>query len=658
MKTQLLILNLFILTILAQFSFSQSENIQNCYKRHHFSNKQLKSNSLSLSQIAETEKYDVYFYGLDIAMNNLVTDIAGTGMIYGTAKVTLDSVLFELFNTFNITDIRLNGVTSNFSRNGSAIKVPVNLLAGQNFEIEIDYDGTPPNAATNPLGGSGMTNATSGSWGNQVTFSLSEPFSAYEWWPCKQSLNDKADSCSIKITVPSTCKAGSNGVLENVVDIGNGTTRYEWIHRHAIDYYLISVAVAEYIEYNVYANPTGANSPVLIQNFIYNNPQTLPTFQSDINETINFMELFANLYGPYPFDDEKYGHCMAPLGGGMEHQTMTTQGWFNKGLTSHELAHQWWGDNVTCASWADIWVNEGFATYSSYLMLENLYPNETTADMLSKHNNIKSSPGGSVWCLDSLNESRIFSGRLSYDKGAAILHTFRFLVNDDQVFFSTLKQIQTDFADSTIHGIVVRDYLSAASGVDLTNAFNEWYFGEGFPTYAARWNTVGNNFLLELNQTTSSSTPLFTNDIEIRIARQGLSDTIIRLPVSSISQQYTIPNLGNVTQMTQIDPNNWIINNQGPIIHDPSFTVVGLNDIANQVDYTISPNPSKGLYTIQTQLNDLNNIKVYDLNGRIVTEFEFNNSTLLDISKEENGYYIVQIIRKDGTKIIQTIIKQ
>ncbi|MCH2231983.1 MAG: hypothetical protein MK105_16730 [Crocinitomicaceae bacterium] len=221
----------------------------------------------------------------------------------------------------------------------------------------MDYDGIPPNGATNPLGGAGMTNGSSPSWGNQVTWSLSEPFSAYEWWPCKQSLTDKADSVGIKITVPSTCKAGSNGVLENVVDLGNSLTRYEWKHRHPIDYYLVSVAVAQYVEYNVYANPTGAASPILIQNYIYDNPATLNNFQNDIDETVDFMELFAELYGPYPFEDEKYGHCMAPLSGGMEHQTMTTQGWFAKSLTAHELGHQWWGNNVTCASWADIWVN-------------------------------------------------------------------------------------------------------------------------------------------------------------------------------------------------------------------------------------------------------------------------------------------------------------
>ncbi|HIP32279.1 MAG TPA: T9SS type A sorting domain-containing protein [Crocinitomicaceae bacterium] len=648
------------LILVTSISYSQVENEQSdqCRNRDKSGMFQVKSNSLNIPQIAETEKYDVHFYAIDIAMNNLVTDVAGNVEIHGTAVQNLDSVLFELFATMTITDIRLNGATTNFSRNGSAVKVPVNITTGQPFVLSIDYNGTPPTGATNPLGGSGMSNATSGSWGNQATWSLSESFAAYEWWPCKQSLTDKADSCSVKITVPSICKAGSNGILENVVDLGNGTTRYEWMHKHPIDYYLISVAVAQYVEYNVYANPVGAPGQVLIQNFIYDNPQTLINFQNDIDETVDFMELFANLYGPYPFDDEKYGHCMVPLGGGMEHQTMTTQGWFTKGLTSHELGHQWWGDNVTCASWADIWVNEGFATYSAYLMLENLYPGEDITDMENKHTNIKSNPSGSVWCLDSLNEGRIFSGRLSYDKGAAIIHTFRFLMNDDVAFFQALKNIQNDFSGGTAFGIDIRDYFVTASGVDLTAAFNEWYFGEGYPTYSAKWNQVGTDLHLEVSHTTSSTTPLFTNDLELKFSRSGLADTTIRIAINSNTQQVVIPGLQNVTNLTQIDPNNWVINNNGTIQNDASLNVAGIGELSISDTYTISPNPSNGHFSISSSENTNNTIEIRDLKGRLIYESNFSSKTTIDISQEQSGYYILFITNNNGDRRIKTIIKE
>ena len=237
-------MKLFSFCLMISFTFyglAQKENHPYCSKRDAYSSHQLKSNSLSVSQISETEKYDVHFYQLDLSMTNQVTTLSGEVEIHAVAIEQIDSALFELFSTMTISQVKVNGITVTYSRNGSAVKAPVNVQPGQSFIISIVYNGTPPTAATNPLGGAGISNATSPTWGNKVTWSLSEPFSAYEWWPCKQSLTDKADSCAVNITVPSNCKAGSNGVLENVVDLGNGNTRYEWKHRHAIDYYLISV---------------------------------------------------------------------------------------------------------------------------------------------------------------------------------------------------------------------------------------------------------------------------------------------------------------------------------------------------------------------------------------------------------------------------------
>ncbi len=640
----------------ATLLFSQTTK-HYCAKRDAFSSNQVKSNSLNIAQIVETERYDVHFYALDIEMNNLSTNVAGTGEIHGTANVTLDSVLFELFNSLTISQIRLNGIPTVFSRNNSAVKVPVNITAGQSFRIAIDYAGTPPNGVSNPLGGSGMTNASSPSWGNRVTWSLSESFAAYEWWPCKQSLKDKADSVSIKITVPNACKAGSNGILENVINLGNGKSRYEWMHRHSIDYYLISVAVAEYVEYNVYANPVGSTGPVLIQNFIYNNPGTLPNFQNDIDETVDFIELFADLYGPYPFQDEKYGHCMAPLSGGMEHQTMTTQGYFTRGLTSHELGHQWWGDNVTCDSWADIWVNEGFASYSEQLMLEYLYPGDEIGNMNDIHNNVKSQPNGSVWVEDSLNEGRIFSGRLTYDKGAAIIHTFRFMMNDDIAFFQALKNIQTDFKNGVANGLDIRDYFQAASGVNFDDAFNEWYYGEGFPTYSARWNVDGSDLLLKVTHTTSSSTPTFTNPLELRFTRSGAADTVIRVDINNNTNYYTIPNMSNVLSFAAIDPNNWIINNSGSIIRDQTM-LAGIDELntANAI-YSVFPNPSNGEFNIKSTELGNNHLIIVDTRGRQISEMDFQKDGTFDVSKEKSGNYILQITNDKGEKRIKTIVK-
>jgi aminopeptidase N len=578
--------------------------------------------------------------------------------IHAHARQNMDSALFELFNTLTITDIRVNGNQVVYSRSGSKVRVPVNAIQGQAFTIAVDYNGTPPTAATNPLGGAGMSNDDSPSWGNQVTWSLSQPFSAYEWWPCKQSLSDKADSCAVKITVPSACKAGSNGVLENVVDLGNGTSRYEWKHRHPIDYYLISVSIAEYVDYSIFANPVGSPNPVLIQNFIYDNPGTLPNFQADIDETVDFMELYADQFGPYPFADEKYGHCMAPFSGGMEHQTMTTQGFFNKTLTAHELAHQWWGDHVTCASWADIWVNEGFASYSEYLMIEALYPAERAQFMLDVHANVMTQPGGSVYVLDSLNESRLFSGRLSYDKGSSIVHTLRFMLNDDNLFFQGLKNYQSTFADSVAKGLDVKNTMEAISGLNLNAFFDEWYFGEGYPTYSARWNSVGNDLNLEITHTASmpAVTPTFTNPLELRFSRLGAADTIVRFPIGSNLEQYLVQGIGTVTNIVLFDPNNWVINKTGTKVNDPNF-FVGMEELSNPLDFSVYPNPAMEEAIIRVDENlSFDEIFVLDVSGRILDTFP-NSFTQLSLSGMPDGTYQIGLVKNGSIVASKRFIK-
>lgn len=648
----------FLIFIISLSLFAQKEEFSCSHIKSK--NRMLKSNTLSVEQIAETERYDVHFYLLDLTMTNLSTDLSGTVEIHGTARENLDSVWFELFETFTISEIKLDGNAITYNRNLSAIKVPVNLLENDSFIISVTYNGTPPDASTNPLGGSGMTNDNSPSWGNQVTWSLSEPFSAFEWFPCKQSLTDKADSVFVNITVPSTCKAGSNGVLVQEIDLGNGTTKFMWEHRHPIDYYLISVAVAEYVDYTVFANPIGAPNPIPVQNFIYNNPETLPNFQADIDETVDFIEYFSGIFGLYPFHDEKYGHCMAPLGGGMEHQTMTTQGFFNNTLTAHELAHQWWGDHVTCKSWADIWVNEGFASYSEYLMLAEMYPGDEITDMDDRHQNIMSELGGSIWVEDSLDGGRIFDGRLTYDKGAAFIHTLRYIMNNDAQFFQSLQNYQSDFAFSTALGVDVQQVMENVSGLNLSTAFEQWYFGEGFPTYSAKWNVVGNNLYVNITQTTSmpSITPLFTNDLDLRFQRTGMSDTIIRFQIQSANENYTVEGLNTITNLNAIDPKNWIINNVGSIQHDLSLGTAGLEEIEEHNSVSIYPNPSSDVVEIVSNKIEIYTVKIIDPTGKLCFLRKVKAGEKINVAEFQSGLYLFQIESENGEQVTRKILRR
>jgi aminopeptidase N len=639
---------IFIYLFLLSFSLFAQETTGSCATRKASKPLQQKSASLTVAEIAQTEYYDVHYYDLDLNMNNVSTSLSGSVEIHAKAKIDLDSALFELFESLVISEIKVNNIPVGYTRISNKVRVPVNANTNDNFVIHVSYAGTPPTAQTNPLGGSGLTAGSSPSWGNKVVWSLSEPFSAYEWFAVKQSLTDKADSCAVAITVPDTCKAGSNGILEAVVPLGNGFTRYEWKHRHPIAYYLISVAVAKYVDYSIYANPAGSAAPVLIQNYIYDNPQTLPNFIDEINETADFIELYANQFGPYPFADEKYGHCMAPIGGGMEHQTMTTQGFFEKTLTAHELAHQWWGNNVTCASWCDIWLNEGFASYAEYLMLAALYPGEQNNHMTQVHQSVMQQPGGSVWVLDSLNEARIFNGRLSYDKGAGIIHTLRYIINNDNLFFAALQDFQNTFADSTATGLDFKNHVATYCNIDLDAFFEQWYFGEGYPTYQVKYNQVGPDLYIEIGHTSSmpTVTPTFTNPISLRLLRQGQADTIIRFSISNNTELFTLPNFGTLVGTIGIDPGNWVINGNGGVSMDPTlgFTVITASPLQNIV---LFPNPSSDFIEICEQKEPLN-YELYAANGKQMQIGTLAPGQKIDVRTLKKGSYILRLSDQNG----------
>lgn len=647
----------FTVLILSGINLGFAQKTHPCSGVKSHQNTHEKSATLTVAQIAQTQKYDVNYYKLDLNVERTSTDISGTVTMQASViEATLDSVLFELYPSLNITEIRLNGTPTAFTRNNTAVTVPVNLASGNQFSIETDYGGTPPTQQTNPLGGSGITNDSSPSWGNQVTWTLSESFVAYEWFPCKQYLRDKIDSVDIYITTDTSNLAGSNGVLKQIVDLGNGKHRFEWESRYPIDYYLISVAVADYIDYSYYAFPSNLpNDSILIQNYIYDAPGYLQYFQSDILQTGDFIEYFSEIYGLYPFWEEKYGHCIAPLSGGMEHQTMTTQGYFERSLTVHEMGHQWFGDMVTCASWADIWVNEGFASYTEYLMYEHFYPGLADGDMQNRHDNVLSAPDGSVWCEDSLNSGRIFDGRLTYDKGGAIIHTLRSIVNDDTLFFQGFRDYLNTHQFSSATGLDFEQSMETTTGMNLSNFFQEWYFGEGYPTYSATWNQIGNQLIVNLTQTASmpTVTPLFTTPVEIKIARV-IGDTVFRMNVNAASESIQIPVGGNVGAII-IDPNNFIINKVGSVVKDESL---GLTDyIASSEDVKIYPNPTDGPINIEMPHIGNYDITIINAAGKVVQKTSLKNSAFGSFNLETAGYYMIQVKEKSGDFIRRKVVR-
>jgi aminopeptidase N len=597
--------------------------------------------------------YDVHFYFLDISLENTSTYISGSVTINSTVvAASLDTFAVELIDTLRVDSVFINGVRKTFIHNNDHIFIPLSvpIALGTQFSAQIFYHGDPHVSGSFF---SGISNASSPSWGNQVTWTLSQPFNASQWWPCKQVLTDKADSSWVFITTTNPNKAGSNGLLKAVVAVPPNKTRYEWKGSYPIDFYLISAAVAHYVDYSIYAHPAGTPDSLLVQNYVYDNPSTLPYFKTLIDQTTDFIELYSNLMGIYPFMKEKYGHCMAPLSGGMEHQTMTTLGYFDYYIDCHELAHMWFGDNVTCATWSDIWINEGFASYGEYLVAQYLKSyNEAQSNMLAVHNNVMSASDGSVYVppAQTNDENRIFDSRLSYDKGSAIIHMIRFEMQNDTLFFNTLKTFQNDFRDSTATGLDFRNTAQAVSGVNLTDFFNQWYFGEGYPTYHVTWNQSNNMLNFTATQTVSSLvTPLFKMLMEYKINYTG-GDTLIRVYQTTKVSTFSIPFTKHVTGMV-VDPNNWVVDG-------PASVVASVEDFNNPMFFTFTPNPCTDhldIYFPDTFTGEAM-VSVRDLQGRKLMTEKVSASTSLNTSALTPGIYMI-ITEGAGERVVKKFAK-
>lgn len=600
----------------------------------------LKEWSCLQAKNADLNLYDITYHKLDLSVTNTSTFIEGK--VTTRAIVTasqMDLFVFELHPSLTVDSVKVNGVNCAVSMNGNYRECTLSGSLPQSafFTAEIWYHGTPTATGTSAIG-EGISNGQSPSWGNRVMWTLSQPYSAYEWWPCKQNLADKIDSLDVWLTVGDSLKAGSNGMLTHITPLPGNKLRFEWKHRYPIDYYLISMAVAKYVEYNFYAYPQGNADSVLIQNFIYDNPATLAQFQGQINLTKNFMEAFATVWGPYPFENEKYGHCMAPFGGGMEHQTMTSQGSFNFTLTAHELAHQWFGNKVTCGSWKDIWLNEGFASYGEYLAYELVSPSQAADRMNTFHQSALEQPGGSVFVNDTSDVSRIFSSRLTYRKGATLVHMIRFLVNNDALFFQGMRNYLQQFAYGTATATDFKNVMETTSGVDLTDFFNEYYYGEGYPIFSLRYKKSSNGRVyLKLMQTTSMPgvTPLFHIPVEIRLLGAG-TDTTVRLLSDAPEIFFDFAYSGNVTS-AQIDPDQWVLNQNGSILPDNTLEM----ETADGKEILLFPNPTDNLLRI-TGIPAGTKFEIADSQGKIVQSGIWDAEGTISVNSLSKGNYLLQ----------------
>jgi aminopeptidase N len=586
-----------------------------------------------------TQNYDITYHELRFSVdpNNTIPFINGIVKTTFTALSNMNTVTFDMATALVVSSVSMNSTNLTFSQSNYELNItlPTTVTTGNSATLEITYAGSPPQAE------GAFTRGTHS--GTPIIFTLSEPFGARDWWPCKQDLNDKIDSFDIYISCPDAFIGVSNGLLQSSVTSGGITTRH-FRHNYPIPAYLISLNVTNYAPYNIQAGLGTVDSPFFpINNYLYPESNTAST-RTAIDVTTPIMNVFEEKFGPYPYRNEQYGHVQFGWGGGMEHATMSSMGGWSRSLIAHELGHQWFGNKVTCGTWKDIWLNEGITEYTAGIMVEELDgPSSFVTWKIGKINNITSQTSGAVYLTDTeaLDVGRIFSGRLSYNKGAMVTHMLRWKMGD-MAFFQALRNYlnDTNLAYAYAQTNDLKGHLEAVHGSSLSEFFNDWLYMQGYPTYTiAAQNWGAGQLKITVSQTQShSSVSYFEMPLEIRLTSAGGVNYDVVVENTFNNQEFIVAVPFLVDAVT-FDPNKHIVSKNN---------VITLANESFELEPTISvyPNPAnEELHIMMPTTIHLEKVEIYNMLGQLVaTHFSPN----FKINALVSGIHVLKMITSEG----------
>ena len=599
------------------------------------------------------DNYDIKHLKFNLHVTD--TSVYVWGDVSTTAQVmtlSMSSYIFELDTLMVIDSAKINGTLRPVTNVGfvRTMTLPSSLSSGAFFTAQIFYHGVPP------AGGgffNGLTHDVSPG-GTQMIYTVSDPWVALDWWPTKQSVTDKIDSVDMYVTVPRGVVDGSNGVLVSVdTSSAPGYSKYHWQTHYPITYYLISIAVARFAEDKHYMHFTGSTDSMLIQNFFIDtatfNPAYKPNFDS-IDQIINY---YGTIFGRYPFWQEKYGVCYTTLPGGMEHQTMTTIGVPNTYVIAHELCHQWFGDNVSYADWGDVWLSEGFATFSEQLFYTQFWgPAAGRSHRASLLGSALSQPCGELFVTDTTTSTTLFYQPTVYNKGQGVVTMLRYLAPTDSLFFLALQNYQSTYRLSNAKTADMQAIFEGVYGFPLDTFFHEWIYGKGYPIYKITWNQSGSNVFVKLVQTRSCASydTTFSTALELQL-HGATADTIIKIYNNADTQIYAFtwaPTMSTV----YLNPDIWTIcKSIGLATQDPTL---GVGNVM-QHKVSILPNPSKNYWEVE-QLNENTSLRLTDMSGRVLWQGKsVKGKTVIPASQLPAGDYLLKIgdNNRDSIKLVR-----
>jgi aminopeptidase N len=540
-----------------------------------------------------------------------------------------------------VSSVKINNISLAYTQNTNEliITLPATQLTGTQATVEVVYSGAPPQN-----GFFAFTSTTHGTSNTPVIYTLSEPYGARDWWPCKQDLNDKINNIDVYITAPSQYVSVSNGVEPEAPVINGNLKTTHFRHNYPIPAYLICMAVTNYSIINQTGGAAPNEYPII--NYIYPESDTT-SVRAQLLQTPLILNYLSALLENYPFANEKYGHAQFGWGGGMEHTTVSFMQNFSRGLIAHEMAHQWFGDKITCGTWKDIWLNEGFATYLAAIIIENFDgPAAFVTEKANMIGNITSSAGGALYLTDAeaLSVNRIFDYRLTYNKAAMFLHMLRFKLGDS-VFFQGLRNYLADSNLAFKYAVTtdLKSHLEAVYRSSLTEFFNDWVYNQGYPIYSISvQNTTAGQVQITVNQTTSHpSVAFFEMPVPVRLlgANGQTFDVVVNNTVNGEQFNTSVP--FTVTGV-QFDPTKNIISRM-------SMATLDNADFNFETAIKIFPNPSSKSISVSIPENiEIENAVIYSVLGQKIMETK--SQKTWDISSFTSGIHFLTIQTNIGTK--------
>lgn len=597
----------------------------------------------SLADYKSDTTINVNYYKLELGVQTAPNLLTGKVTINAVVvNPSINSLFYDLSNVLTVDSLVSASGTIVYTHSNDKIQITLPRTFTQNelISVTVFYHGVP-----DP---SGFGSFEFGSHnGTPVIWNLSEPFGSSDWFPCKNVPSDKADSTDMWITCADNFTAASNGLLKDVVNNGNGTKTYKWHNSYTIANYLISLAVTNYAQYNLYFKYTPTDS-MPFNNFVY--PENLNTRIPQVTKTLEMLSFYSATYGLYPFIKEKYGHAEFGRLAGQEHQTCTSLGYWSEDIIAHELTHQWFGDKITCKDWHHIWLNEGFATYGEALYEEHVRGKlGYDGFMLSIMTNAKNAVG-SIYVQDVESVEEIFDGTRSYAKGGTVLHMLRNIIGDS-LYFAGIKKYA---ADTTLayKNAVTEDFqrnMEAASGRNLSYFFSEWIYGENYPQYNVSMNSTdaGNGFYnttVKIEQNVNTNPAFFTMPVDVKLFFDE-GDTTFTVFNNAQVQTFSFITKQK-TNTFKIDPDKKIL-----------CTITG-DETVTPVSYTLFqnyPNPFNPLTTIKYQILRSSDIqlKIYNMIGQEVRNYSYVNQKdgkykiVFDSFGLSSGTYFYKLIATD-----------